>query len=172
MQVKPYIAPVTSTTAPVKKNPQISLFDQIFGDRPEYHRFGQFDLLFDSVIDDFNRVFGDFSFTQSGFPPHNVLKLSDNEYKLELAVAGFKAEELNISVTNGILRICGNRKQEEEGADQKYIHRGLAARSFVREFAIAKTSEVTAKYDAGILEIYISTPPPPQQTEVKVSIKT
>jgi molecular chaperone IbpA len=124
-------------------------------------------------LNDVSRTFGDLRYVnQSTYPPYNIVKLGDNEYKLEVAVAGFKPEELDISVQNGLLRIHGNKVQETEGGDGKnYIHHGLAARSFAREFAIHKDSDVSAKYDNGILEVYVSTPPPSQPAVKKVEIK-
>lgn len=86
-----------------------------------------------------------------GFPPYNLVKLSDNDYIIELATAGFNKSELTISLDKNILEISG---QKVESAEISYLHKGISSKNFVRTFTVAETIEVeSASYDNGILTI-------------------
>ena len=74
------------------------------------------------------------------YPPFDLIKVDDNKYRIEVAVAGFKRDEIEITSHQNVLIIRG-RKNEETGAD--YIHRGIATRSFERRFALADHVQVT-----------------------------
>ena len=80
--------------------------------------------------------------TQENFPPFDLIKSGDNEYRIELAVAGFKPDELDITAQQNVLIVSG-RKQEETGEKgSEYIYRGIATRSFERRFALADHIQV------------------------------
>ena len=74
------------------------------------------------------------------YPPFDLIKLDDNKYRIEIAVAGFKRHEIDITAHQNSLIVRG-QKAEENGAD--YIHRGIATRSFERRFALADHIQVT-----------------------------
>lgn len=90
--------------------------------------------------------------TTTSFPPHNILKVGDNHYVVELAVAGFSKDEIDISVEDGTLTIKGNKK--EGTPDVTYLHRGIGTRSFTKTLTIADTVEVRgADFKDGILRV-------------------
>lgn len=92
-----------------------------------------FDRLFD-MLENSNQ-------TQNGetFPPFDLIRLDDNRYRIEIAVAGFRRNEIEITAQQNVLIIRG-QKTEGDGAD--YVHRGIAARSFERRFALADHIQV------------------------------
>ena len=77
---------------------------------------------------------------QENYPPFDLIKAGDNEYRIEMAVAGFKQGEIDITSHQNVLIIRG-QKSEEQGRD--YVHRGIALRSFERRFALADHIQVT-----------------------------
>ena len=76
------------------------------------------------------------------YPPFDLIKTGENDYRIELAVAGFKADEIDITAQQNVLIVSGRKKEEsgEEGSD--YIYRGIATRSFERRFALADHIQV------------------------------
>ncbi len=114
----------------------------------------------DRLFDHFNQVavgfgpmFRDFQHTTSNYPPHNIVTVSDNEFYLELAVAGFKKNEVTIQEENGMLTINAD-KSENEANVQTYQYRGIAKRSFSKAFRIAEHFEINgANMEDGILTI-------------------
>ena len=76
---------------------------------------------------------------QENFPPFDLSQLDDNEYRIDLAVAGFKSDEIEITAQQNVLIISG-RKRDEDGSN--FIHRGIATRSFERRFALADHIQV------------------------------
>ena len=72
----------------------------------------------------------------SGYPPYNIERTDENAYRIELAVAGFRTEDLNIEVKENVLTVQG-RKAANEGEQRRFLHRGLAERSFERRFQLA-----------------------------------
>lgn len=90
--------------------------------------------------------------TTTSFPPHNILKVGDNHYVVELAVAGFSKDEIDITVEDGTLTIKGNKKDKD--VDVTYLHRGIGTRSFTKTLTIADTVEVRgADFKDGILRV-------------------
>ena len=88
---------------------------------------------------------------ESGYPPYNIEKCGENEYRIVLAVAGFAKDEIEIVAEQNVLTVRG-RLKETNGHD--YIYRGIAARSFQRVFNLADYVEVTdAMMGNGLLVI-------------------
>lgn len=114
-----------------------------------------FDRLFDkleALTVGFGPVFREFRYETSNYPPHNIVKVNDNEFYLELAVAGFKKDEISMEEHQGQLTVRGD-KAVQDGAE--YQFRGIAARSFSKSFRIAEYFEVNeAKLEDGILTVH------------------
>jgi molecular chaperone IbpA len=88
------------------------------------------------------------------YPPYNIEKLSDNGYRIAMAVAGFSRDELDITVQENVLIVIGRAGEPDAGAETHYLHRGIAKRAFERRFQLADTIKVTtAAYDNGLLNI-------------------
>ena len=117
-------------------------------------RNDEFQRLFDQLNTlsvGFAPVFRNFQLETPSYPPHNIVKLSDTEFHLELAVAGFKKNEIVMEEHNNALTVKGNK---EVNNDSEYQHRGIAARSFTKTFQIAQYFEVSgAKLEDGILTV-------------------
>jgi HSP20 family molecular chaperone IbpA len=87
-----------------------------------------------------------------GYPPFNIEATSDNTYRITLAVAGFREEDLQITVEDRQLVIRG--RQAEDIIDRVYLHRGIAARAFQRSFVLADGVEVGgADLEHGLLHV-------------------
>lgn len=110
------------------------------------------------------------------YPPHNIVKETDGAYSIELAVAGFKREEIDISVSNNELLIRGDHEDNKENgsaaADTKYLYRGLSRRSFLRRFALADGVDVTgATLENGILRVTVkrNAPEVPEVRKIEIT---
>ena len=101
------------------------------------------------------------------YPPYNVRKIDDNHYVVEMAVAGFGKQNLDIELKEGLLTITGN----VESDDSDYIHRGIANRAFTRKFSIADGVEVkNAELINGMLRIFMERFIPEEQKAKKIDI--
>ena len=108
---------------------------------------------FNQVAVGFGPMFRDFTHSASHYPPHNIVTVFDNEFYLELAVAGFKKGEVTIQEDSGALTITAD-KQESSAESQIYQYRGIAKRSFSKTFRIAEHFEISeANMEDGILTI-------------------
>ena len=87
-----------------------------------------------------------------GYPPFNIEAVADNAYRITLAVAGFREEDLSITVEDRQLVIRGRQAEPDEG--RVFLHRGIAARAFQRSFVLADGVEVvSAGLENGLLNI-------------------
>jgi len=93
-----------------------------------------------------------------GYPPYNVEQLSDTAVRISLAVAGFTPEDLAITLEGRQLTIAG--KRDDAGrSEQAFLHRGIAARGFVRNFVLADGLEVAgARLEHGLLHVDLERP--------------
>jgi molecular chaperone IbpA len=93
---------------------------------------------------------------QNNYPPYNVIKHSENSYEIEIAVAGFSIEDIEVEVDQNELTIRGQRKQEET-TEKEYLHRGLAYREFQKSFTLAEHMQVgEAVIQDGVLSIKVT----------------
>ena len=108
----------------------------------------------------------------SGYPPYNIERTDQNDYRVEIAVAGFKPEELSIEVKENLLTVQGRKPANDEAA-RRYLHRGLAERNFERRFQLADYVVVTdAALADGLLSISLVRELPEQLKPRRVEIKT
>lgn len=88
---------------------------------------------------------------ETGFPPYNIEKVAEDQYRITLAVAGFTHDDIEIVCENNMLTVRGKTK---ENGPKTYLHRGIAGRAFERQFDLAEHVEVTgATLANGLLEI-------------------
>lgn len=103
----------------------------------------------------FDRLFTERLAQNQPYPPYNIIKIDDNNYEIEIAVAGFTLDEIEVEVNQNMLTIKGQRNREE--AEVEYLHRGLAYRSFEKSLTLAEHMEVgTASIKDGVLKIAIT----------------
>ena len=89
-----------------------------------------------------------------GFPPYNIELSDESNYKITLAVAGFREEELTVSLEDRQLIITGKQVEKENGVT--FIHRGIAARHFQKNFVLAEGVEIEgAELEKGLLSIFL-----------------
>ncbi len=87
------------------------------------------------------------------YPPYNIQKTGENAYRVTLAVAGFGEDEIGVEVKENLLTVAG-KVARENGANESYLHRGIATRAFERRFNLADHIQVTgASLDKGLLHI-------------------
>ena len=88
----------------------------------------------------------------SGYPPYHIERTDENAYRIEIAVAGFRSEELNVEVKENLLTVQGRKTAND--AERRFLHRGLAERDFERRFQLADYVMVTdAQLSDGLLSI-------------------
>jgi molecular chaperone IbpA len=110
-------------------------------------------------------------FESDGYPPYNIERLGDNEYRITMAVAGFSKDEFKIEVKEQTLVVSGDKKPESK--DRVFLHRGIAARAFERRFQLADHVEVTgADFSDGLLHIDLVRNLPERMKPRTVSIGT
>ncbi|MBN8532198.1 MAG: Hsp20 family protein [Alphaproteobacteria bacterium] len=91
--------------------------------------------------------------TAASYPPYNIVKQSDDAYRITMAVAGFKLSDITITAQPNQLTVSG-KSQETEGKNAQYLHRGIANRAFERKFSLADHVKVTnAALADGLLHI-------------------
>jgi molecular chaperone IbpA len=93
----------------------------------------------------------------TNYPPFNIIKHSDNSYEIEIAIAGFSINDIDVEINQNELIIRGQRQQEETTNEVEYLHRGLAYREFQKSFTLAEHMEVgEAVVQDGVLSIKIT----------------
>ena len=106
---------------------------------------------------------------QETYPPYNVIKVDDETYRVDLALAGFDKKDVEVTVDNGSLIIKGEIETEQLG---ETIHKGIAARKFKRSFALGEFMEVTsAEFNNGMLEITVERIIPEEKKPKTIKIK-
>jgi HSP20 family molecular chaperone IbpA len=95
------------------------------------------------------------------YPPYNVEQSENGGVRITLAVAGFSPDQLQVTVEGGQLIVAGKRDADGREAERAFLHRGIAARGFVRTFVLAEGMEVqAATLEHGLLHIDLARPEP------------
>ena len=125
--------------------------------------------LFDEFISKDEKGF----YKENTFPPYNIEKLEDGEkYIITMAVAGFSESEIEITTSNRILKITGN-KDKDINDNVLYLHKGIAFRDFMRTFTLGEHVEVTnAELRDGMLYVYLQNIIPEKERPKIIEIKT
>ena len=107
---------------------------------------------FDNIFNELERlVDGTTPTRNTSFPPHNIIKVDDNKYVVEMAVAGFGQDEVDVEIQDGTLIVKGEKKDQTE---VDYLYRGIATRSFTKSIRLSESIEVRgAQFKDGILRI-------------------
>jgi molecular chaperone IbpA len=136
-------------------------------DIPQLHKFG---IGFDNMFDELMRIQSQQSTTN--YPPYNVVQINEDEYMISLAVAGFGLDNLSVTKDKNFLIIEGkNTIKEEEGSEITYLHKGISARDFRREFKLADHVEIeNAHLELGILNVHLKREVPEEQKPKSIAI--
>ena len=133
------------------------------------------DLFKDPFFIGFDRALDTWSHAQTvssatNYPPYNVIKVDEDNFIVELAVAGFAKTDIDLSTADGKLIVKGELSTEDN--DSKFIHRGIAARKFTREWALGEYMEVkAAELKDGMLKIDIVRILPEEKKPKTIKIK-
>lgn len=126
---------------------------------PFYRATVGFDRLFEALSDT----------TANGYPPYNIVKLNDDEFRIEVAVAGFTDDEIDVTVHERQLTITGEAKKDE--AVGEYLHKGISNRNFDRTFTLGEYVEVkSASVKDGILTVALARNVPEAAKPRKIAI--
>jgi molecular chaperone IbpA len=134
-------------------------------DIPSIHKFA---VGFDGVFDEILRLSNQQKDTN--YPPYNIVKHSENKFVIELAVAGFKEGDINVTVDKNLLTIEGSQSVDLD-ANVEYLYRGISARNFTRTFTLADHVEVSdAVVNNGIMGITLERQVPDELQPKKIAI--
>ena len=119
------------------------------------NKFLPFSVGFDDVLD---RLFGlEINSTDYGYPPYNISKRSENNYVIEMALAGFDKNDVSVELSDGILTIKSKKKSVDKNKvdfEDNFIHRGISSRQFERKFTLSDEIFVkSASLNNGMLKI-------------------
>ncbi len=134
---------------------------------PLYRTMVGFDRLA-TMIDSAARLDG-----AQGYPPYNIERISDDGFRIELAVAGFAEADLDIETKEGLLTITGKKAeaQNDDQPEREFLHRGIAERGFVRRFQLADHVIVTgASLENGLLRVDLVRELPEAKKPRKIAI--
>ena len=121
---------------------------------------------FDHIFDQLENIH---LHSKDTYPPHNVVKEEEMKYTLELAVAGFKKEHIDIEVKDHILTIKGDRPARRN--QDMYVHKGISSRNWKKSFRLSEYTEVTgADLTDGILTVGLEVVLPKEKQPRKINI--
>ena len=136
----------------------MKIYEETFG------RFSPFTVGFDRL---FQQLQAQSVTNQQNYPPYNIVKLDDEHFVIELAVAGFDKKDVTIQIEKNVLSIEGSN----EDSEKEFVHKGLASRSFQRHFTLAEDVEVkSGKLENGILKVELERVIPEEDKPVKIKI--
>jgi molecular chaperone IbpA len=135
--------------------------------------------LLDDILDKLSNGHDNSSLLGNSYPPHNLIDLGDNEYVIELAIAGYDPDEVVVeSIENKLVVSHGNRTTTDEVTDieevptPSFIHRGISRKNFRKIFTLAETVVVEgATYENGLLQIRLKSIVPEKNIPTKIEIK-
>lgn len=138
-------------------------------DIPAITKFG---IGFDNMFDELMRVSAQQSTTN--YPPYDIVQVSDDEYTISVAVAGFGHDDLSVTKDKKILVIEGKHSRdtaETEDSAAKYLHKGISERSFRREFQLADHVEISSAHlELGILSVHLKREVPEEAKPKTIAI--
>ena len=124
---------------------------------------------FDRVFDTLNR-YVDNNVNSTGFPPYNIQKVGDFKYQIDMALAGFSKDDIEVEVADGTLSVRSDKKEEPE--DEPTYHRGISYRKFELKFTLAADLVVNgAKLENGMLTIDLERIVPDEKKPRLISVK-
>ena len=121
---------------------------------------------FDHIFDQLENIH---SHAKDTYPPYNVVKHDNMTYEIEMAVAGFKKDHIDIEVKDHVMTIKGDRPKRRE--NEAYVHKGISARNWNKSFRLSEYTEVTgADLTDGILTVGLEVVLPEEKRPRKISI--
>lgn len=124
---------------------------------------------FATLSQEFDKMFAQVTKPTNNYPPYNIVKLDEDNFIMEFAVAGFTKDEIEVIVHKGVLTAKGEKKEDAE--DINYVYKGIAARKFSRSFTLPEHTDVTgAEVNNGILVVNLKREVPEEQKPKTIKI--
>ena len=122
---------------------------------------------FDHIFDQLESIH---SHAKDTYPPHNVIKYDNMKYDIELAIAGFNQDHIDIEVKDHVLTVKGDRPQRRD--QNSYVHKGISGRKFEKSFRLSEFTEVTgADLTDGILTVKLEVVLPEEKQPRTINIQ-
>lgn len=137
---------------------------------PSFKDFDKFFVGFDEQFDRMAKLHDDLTKNIPNYPPYNIKKTGDTSYVIELAVAGFAKQDIEIELADGKMVIKGNVQSDD--AEENFLFKGIAARNFQRVFALDDQVEVkNAEMLNGMLQVFLERIIPEHKKPKKIEVK-
>lgn len=108
---------------------------------------------------------------QTNYPPHNIYRSGDDDFYIEIAAAGFSADEIDVSVEKSELKISGTKAEDEKDEERAFLHRGIALRNFRRSYRLGEYVVVRdAQMQDGVLTVHLVRELPEEAKPRKIEI--
>ena len=134
-----------------------------------FHNINRYAIGFDHLMDHLVTLHSNNNLTTNEYPPYDIIKEGENNYKIELAVAGFKKDELSIQLKENTLTIKGETNSKNSNGD--YLHKNIARRSFSKGFSLADNIEIgSASFEDGVLSVNLTQNIPEEQKPKEIKI--
>lgn len=137
--------------------------------------FKDFDKLYVGFDDQFNKmakIHDDLTKSIPNYPPYNIKKTGDNTYVIEVAVAGFAKQDIEIELDDGKMLIKGNVHSDDADSTENFLFKGIANRAFTRTFALDDQIEVKdAEMFNGMLKVFLERIIPEHKKPKKIEVK-
>ena len=141
---------------------------QVYVNSIDIPSISRFAVGFDRMFDELTKTAGTLNGTN--YPPYNIVKTGENTYVIEVAVAGFEENELDVEVKDGELIVKGEKQSKEEDGPE-YLYQGIAHRNFLRTFALAENVKVQgASVKNGVLAVTLEHIVPESAKPKKIAI--
>lgn len=126
----------------------------------------RFAIGFENIFEDLQRISGTLS--NQNYPPYNILRIDDNNFRIEMAVAGFLENELSVELNNNDLIISGETTRDNDG---EYVYHGISMRGFRKVFVLTQNTEIAgAHVSNGILSINLEAKIPNKPESQKIPL--
>ena len=134
-----------------------------------FHNINRYAIGFDHLMDHLVSLHSNNNLTTNEYPPYDIIREGESNYKIELAVAGFKKDELSIQLKDNTLTIKGESNSKNSNGD--YLHKNIARRSFIKRFSLADNVEVEdATFEDGVLAVSLKHNIPEEQKPKEIAI--
>jgi len=122
---------------------------------------------FDTLFEDLERIHQSAKSGNDNYPPHNIVRIDEEKFLIELAVAGFKESDINVEVKDGILKIVGEVAKDE----RDYAFKGISSRKFEKSFRLSEFVVIDgADFEDGILVVYARVELPEEKRPRKIKL--
>lgn len=102
------------------------------------------------------------------FPPHDIVRFSDTEFNVEMALAGYGKDDIKVVLDSGILTVSGEKQRD----DMDYVYRGISGKAFTKRFALSDDMEVkSCEYENGLLIVHLVKNIPESEQPLTIEIK-